>query len=56
MAHDLSESVVVQFNKLRLHGMAGAWAGLIEQNNGELEGTATSRGSSPRPRRWTASW
>ena len=39
MTHDLSESVVVQLKALRLHGMAGAWADLIEQNNGELEGS-----------------
>jgi DNA replication protein DnaC len=39
MTHDLSESVVLQLKALRLHGMAGAWADLIEQNNGELEGS-----------------
>ena len=39
MTHDLSESVVVQLKALRLHGMASTWADLIEQNNGELEGS-----------------
>ena len=31
--------VTVELKALRLHGMAGAWADLIEQNNGELEGS-----------------
>ena len=37
MTHDPSESIVVQLKALRLHGMAGTWADLIEQNNAELE-------------------
>ena len=33
------DSIVADLKALRLHGMAGAWADLIEQNNGELEGS-----------------
>jgi len=33
------DTIVADFKALRLHGMAGAWADLIEQNNGELEGS-----------------
>ena len=32
-------SIVADFKALRLHGMASTWAELIEQNNGELEGS-----------------
>ena len=31
------DSIVADLKALRLHGMAGTWADLIEQNNGELE-------------------
>src|SRR5450631_4736334 len=34
-----TESIVVQLKALRLHGMASTWADLIEQNNGELDGS-----------------
>ncbi len=34
-----SDSIVADFKALRLHGMASTWAELIEQNNGELEGS-----------------
>jgi hypothetical protein len=33
------DSIVSDLKALRLHGMAGAWADLIEQNNGELQGS-----------------
>lgn len=33
------DSIVADLKALRLHGMAGTWADLIEQNNGELEGS-----------------
>ena len=33
------DSIVADLKALRLHGMAGAWADLIEQNNGELQGS-----------------
>ena len=33
------DAIVADFKALRLHGMAGAWADLVEQNNGELEGS-----------------
>ncbi len=33
------DSIVADFKALRLHGMASTWADLIEQNNGELEGS-----------------
>ena len=89
MTREPSDSIVTDFKTLRLHGMAATWAELIEQNNGELEGSrwldraaaargdgrpgdtlglspdelrrnsrciGTSRGSSSRSRRWTASW
>ena len=36
---ETSDSVVAQLKTLRLHGMASSWADLIEQNNGELEGS-----------------
>jgi DNA replication protein DnaC len=39
MTHEPSDSVVHQLKTLRLHGMAATWADLIEQNNGELEGS-----------------
>ncbi len=39
MTHEPSDSIVTDFKALRLHGMAGAWADLTEQNNGELEGS-----------------
>ena len=29
--------VIAELKALRLHGMAGTWADLIEQNNAELE-------------------
>ena len=31
------DSIVADLKALRLHGMAGAWADLIEQNNSKLE-------------------
>ena len=31
------DTIVADLKALRLHGMAGTWADLIEQNNGELE-------------------
>ena len=33
------DSIVADFKALRLHGMASTWTELIEQNNGELEGS-----------------
>ena len=33
------DSIAADFKALRLHGMAGAWAELIEQNNSQLEGS-----------------
>ena len=33
------DTIVADFKALRLHGMASTWADLIEQNNGELEGS-----------------
>jgi DNA replication protein DnaC len=39
MTREPSDSIVADFKALRLHGMAGAWADLTEQNNGELEGS-----------------
>ena len=33
------DSIVADLKALRLHGMAGTWADLIEQNNSELEGS-----------------
>ena len=33
------DTVVADFKALRLHGIASTWADLIEQNNGELEGS-----------------
>jgi DNA replication protein DnaC len=31
--------VIAELKALRLHGMASTWADLIEQNNGDLEGS-----------------
>ena len=39
MMREPSDSIVADFKALRLQGMAGAWADLTEQNNGELEGS-----------------
>ena len=33
------DTIVANFKALRLHGMASTWADLVEQNNGELEGS-----------------
>ena len=39
MMREPSDSIVADFKALRLHGMASTWTELIEQNNGELEGS-----------------
>jgi DNA replication protein DnaC len=39
MTREPSDSIVADFKTLRLHGMASTWAELIEQSNGELEGS-----------------
>ena len=39
MKREQSDSIVADFKALRLHGMALTWADLIEQNNGDLEGS-----------------
>ena len=33
------DTIVADFKALRLHGMASTWADLVEQNNGELQGS-----------------
>jgi len=35
----MMRDVIAEFKALRLHGMAATWADLIEQNQGELEGS-----------------
>ena len=35
----MTRDVIAEFKALRLHGMAATWADLIEQNQGELEGS-----------------
>ncbi len=35
----MTRDVIAELKALRLHGMAATWADLIEQNNGELEGS-----------------
>ena len=39
MREAITEPIVVQLKALRLHGMASTWADLIEQNNGEIDGS-----------------
>ncbi len=39
MTREPIDSIVTDFKALRLHGMASTWADLVEQNNGELEGS-----------------
>ena len=39
MTREPNDSIVADFKALRLHGMASTWTELIEQNNGELEGS-----------------
>ena len=39
MTREPNNSIVADFKALRLHGMASTWTELIEQNNGELEGS-----------------
>ena len=39
MMREQSDSIVADFKALRLHGMASTWADLVEQNNGELQGS-----------------
>ena len=36
---DVPRDLIADFKALRLHGMAGAWADLIEQHSGEIEGS-----------------
>ena len=35
----MTRDVIAELKALRLHGMAGTWADLIEQNNAELDGS-----------------
>ena len=39
MRDAVAEPIVAQLKALRLHGMASTWADLVEQNNGELDGS-----------------
>ena len=39
MREAAAEPIVAQLKALRLHGMASTWADLIEQNNGEIDGS-----------------
>jgi DNA replication protein DnaC len=39
MREAVAEPIVAQLKALRLHGMASTWADLIEQNNGEIDGS-----------------
>ena len=36
---DMPRDLIADFKTLRLHGMAGAWADLVEQHSGEIEGS-----------------
>ena len=36
---DAPRDLIADFKALRLHGMAGAWADLVEQHSGEIEGS-----------------
>jgi DNA replication protein DnaC len=36
---DVPRDLIADFKALRLHGMAGAWADLVEQHSGEIEGS-----------------